>query len=84
MKGAARNLRTDEDGMTPDERLEIVVDLRASAVIRVISAEFEERVREIVKTRTVVGYGTGQNGPKGLTSGKPAKKEATPSRVASR
>jgi len=84
MKGAARNLWTDEDGMTPDERLEAVVDLLASAVIRVISAEFEERVRETVKTRTVVGYGTGQNGPKGLTSGTPANKEATPSRVASR
>lgn len=70
MKGSAKNLWTDEDGMTPDERLEAVVDLLACAVIRMIVAELEERIRETTKTRTVTSYGSGQDFPKSLTSGR--------------
>jgi len=52
MRGTAKNAWADEEGMTPEERLEAVVELLTRAVLRMVELECEEMARGIVKVRT--------------------------------
>jgi hypothetical protein len=70
MSGSAKNLWSDEDGMTPEERLEAVVELLTRAVLRMVELECEEMARGIVKVRTAADRGAGPAASPSLTSGR--------------